>query len=316
VREIKILVTAIGGDIGQSVIRCLRDVDYGQSLIGCDIDAYAASRLEVKEFHRSCPARDELAYKDFIEAVLEKDGLDYIIPTTESEIRFFNKHRDSFKDKAAVLINRPFIVDTFFDKYKTYGFLKDNGFDCPATYLIEDYNGDLPFPVLLKERHGYGRKGMLLIDDMDELGFYRKKMKDTIVQEVVGDLDHEYTVGVFSDGQTVHSIAFQRYLGYGSLSKIARLVDDEGIYDIAEKIARAADLKGSFNIQLRKTAKGYLPLEVNPRLSSTVYIRHYFGFRDVQWWLDLYEKRPIAYMRKYKSGVGVRRLSEIFYDCK
>jgi len=222
-------------------------------------------------------------------------------------------HRDCFKG-VELFINNTNIVRTFLDKYATVNFLKENGFSYPRTYLIEDYNGELSLPLLLKKRRGYGGKGLILIDDAAELEFYKRKTKDMVVQEFIGTPEEEYTIGVFSTGKDVHSIAFKRCLGYGSLTKVAQLKYDSDIKDLAERIAKASCLEGSLNIQVRRTEGGYVPLEINPRFSSTVYIRHCFGFKDVQWWIDLKEGRSIKYIPKYRKGIAVRAINEIFFD--
>ena len=48
-------------------------------------------------------------------------------------------------------------------------------------------------------------------------------------------------------------------------------------------VAEQLDLIGSMNIQLRLTADGPRIFEINPRFSSTVYMRNLIGFSDVIW---------------------------------
>ena len=154
----------------------------------------------------------------------------------------------------------------------------------------------------------------MLIEDQEELAFLKKRKKDFIAQELLGDIDEEYTAAVFSDGVNVHSIAFKRLLGFGSLSKVIELVEDKAIKDLMIRIAKAASLKGTINVQMRKTARGYVLFEINPRLSSTVYVRHRFGFCDLKWWIDYREGRLIEYHQKYKKGIAIRVLDEAFFD--
>jgi carbamoyl-phosphate synthase large subunit len=315
-KQKKLLVTGIGGDIGQSILRCAKDFASPVSIIGCDIDRYAASRQEVDIFHESPLAGNADKYIAFLKGIVESERIDYIIPTTEPEIFILNQRRAELDDKCTLVINSSNIINTFLDKYATVEFFKNKGLPFPRTYLTENYSGGLDFPLLLKQRSGCGREGLAIVHDSEELDFFRKRRKNSIIQEVIGDIDEEYTIGVFSNGSRVYSIAFKRTLGYGSLSKIAELVNNEAIFDLAQKIACAIALRGSINIQVRKTERGFVPFEINPRFSSTVYIRHYFGFRDVEWWLNLFENTPIVYTPKYTSGVGVRRLNEIFFECE
>lgn len=308
-----ILVTGIGGDIGQSVIKCLKEIKCSIDIIGCDIERYAAARKVVDRFFEAPRTTEEQEYFDFIQKLIKDEGINYILPTSEVEIEFYNRHRDCF-DNAVIFINKSEIVKTFLDKYETANFLKNNNFPYPTTYLITDYNKEMSFPVLLKKRKGWGAKGLIIINDGDELEFHKKRTDDAIIQEIIGTPDEEYTVSVFSTGKDTYSIAFKRCLGYGSLTKVAQLICDDEINDLAEKIAKAIALEGSINIQLRKTNKHYIPFEINPRFSSTVYIRHCFGFEDVKWWINLKEGRDIEYVPRYKGGVAVRTIGELFFD--
>lgn len=314
-----ILITGVGGDIGQSVIKCLKDENIKRNIeiLGCDVDYYAAGKIEVAKFFQSPWANEPQKYLSFMEKLKRTEGINYIFPTTEAEIEFFNENRNYFiEKKIAIFINNNDIISTFSDKFTTVNFLKKNKLPFPLTFELDNYSiNKLPFPLLLKPRKGCGSKGLMIINNEEELNFFKIKARDMIVQEMIGSPDEEYTVGVFSTGKNVYSIAFKRvlHLGYGGLSKIAQLVLDDRIKELAEKIAKVSSLKGPLNIQLRKTEKGYIPFEINPRLSSTVYLRHCFGFQDVKWWINLIEGKEIIFKLKYKKGVGVRRLDEVFF---
>lgn len=314
----KALVTGVGGDIGQSVIKCLKDTGYDIELIGCDVDFYAAGKKSCKKFFQSPWAIEAEEYLNFIQKLIAEEGVNYIFPTTEPEIEFYDKYRDYFRNKnLTIFINDSNIIKTFLDKYETVNFLRDNKLPYPETYTLETYNGELPFPVLLKQRKGSGAKGLKIINDEEELIFFKRKMSDAIVQEIIGSPDEEYTVGVFSTSKEVYSITLKRHLGYGSLTKVAQLVHDDKIKIIAERVANACSLNGVLNIQLRRRCEDYyVPFEINPRISSTVYFRHFFGFQDVKWWIDLKENRSVEYTPKYKNGIAVRTIGEVFFDLK
>lgn len=311
-----ILITGVGGDIGQSIIRCLKENGYKDYLFGCDIDPYAGGKEEVTKFVIAPQAAEAKAYSKFMSTIIEKYRIKYIYPTTEQEIIFFDRKRENFVRKGVtVFINHSFILKTFLDKYKTVIFLKQNKLPYPATFLIEKYSNQLNFPLIIKPRRSCGSREVIQVNSSEKLEFYKNILKDAIVQEYLGQDDgEEYTTGVFSDGTNVHSITFRRKIGFGGLSKLVELVEDTRISRLAERIAQCCNLVGSINIQTRKTPKGFVVFEINPRFSSTVYFRDYFGFQDVKWWLDLKEKRNIKFKLKYKKGIGVRILSETFFE--
>lgn len=312
-----ILVTGVGGDIGQSVVRCLRDSFPKAVIMGCDSEQYAAGMAMVDLFKHVPQVKDgrfESAYMLALSRIADTGHVRYILPTTEPEIALLGRNRDS--GLPGVLINNQFALDTFFDKYETVLHLQRTGIPYPATYTADQFDGQLEYPVLLKARKSWGGRGVTMISNQDELAYHRNRMEDAIVQEILGDADHEYTVGVFSDGGKVYSICFRRYLGYGSLSKFVELVNCPETHEIAVAVARSCDLHGSMNIQFRLTGRGFVPFEVNPRISSTVFFRHRFGFRDVEWWISASTGKPVDYRPVYSSGVGVRVVSEVLFDMK
>ena len=316
--NLSILVTGIGGDIGENIIKCLEETNYNLTIYGCDSDKYPSGRNRVVECLQSPPANREKEYSHFLRDVIQNKGIDSIFPSSEAEIEYFNNNRKLYEyQKVELLINNKKILDNFLDKYKTSIFMQKHGLPFPRTFLINEYNNELGYPLILKKRKGSGSKIVLVITNDKEMEFYKEKYRNEnlIVQEYLGSVDQEYTVGVFSDGNRTYSMAFRRYLSSDvGITKYAELVVDSEIEKMSKKLAECADLRGSFNIQARKTEAGCIPFEVNPRISGTAYIRHRFGFKDVERCLDLKEKKPITYKPIYKSGIGVRSISEAFYD--
>lgn len=311
-----IIVTAIGGDIAQSIIKCLKDTDYKVRIVGCDIDRYAAGRSDVSGFLIAPKAVEKDRYFNFIKKAVKKYSIEYIYPASDQEIIFFNRYRNYFEEKGIKLfINSPYIIDTFLDKYKTVDFLRRNNLPYPLTFLAKKYKNQLSYPFILKPRKERGSKGVIKINNVEESRFYRKAVPGAIVQEYLGGENEEYTTGLFSDGKNVYSVSFRRKIGFGGVSKLANLLAHNKIAGIAKKIAQSCNLIGSINIQWRMRKRKPVVFEINPRFSSTVYLRHYFGFQDVKWWMDVAEKKAIRCKLRYRKGIGVRRLSEAFFEC-
>lgn len=308
-------MTAIGGDLGQSVVKCLKSSKYRPFVVGCDTDPYAGGRGEVDTFFQSPPASQLRAYRTFLQEVISRHKIRYVIPLSEPEILFYHRHRDSFPESPACFtVQSAPLIETFMDKYNTVQFLKSRGLPFPMTWLAEEYEGQLKFPLVLKKRMGSGGKGLILIHDAEELRFQLSRQDRMIVQEYLPGEDNEFTSGLFSDGQNKFSITFKRKLAPGGFSRQVELVEDERIISFPRRVAKALDFLGSLNVQFRFTERGCVPLEINPRFSSTVYFRHLFGFKDVEWTLDVLEGNAIEYKGPIRKGVGVRTFGEILFS--
>ena len=314
-RTLRILVSAVGGDLGQSVIKCLRHSGYNAYILGCDTNPAAAGRRDVDDFHLAPPVTETEKYGKFLLELIDKEKATYVFLLSDVEISFYNEHRNYYEESpAAFVVNDAFLIDTFSDKYRTILFFQDNGILFPRTWLAGDYDYQLDFPVVLKKRKGSGGRGFVCVRDRKELEFYLKRHSDLIVQEYLPGEQKEYTAGLFSDGINKHTITFKRTLAPGGFSQSVELVESEDITSLPKKIAGVLDFQGSLNIQFRSTPRGCIPFEINPRFSSTVYFRHLFGFQDVKWSLDIREGKQVTYSSPKNIGVGVRKLDEVIIE--
>lgn len=309
-----ILISAVGGDIGASAVRALQNV--AGLIVGCDMRPYPAVSNLLHSFSESPAAADSSAYLAFLKRIITGNHVDFFLPISEPEIAFLNDRREEIENLGVkLLLNNQIIIDNFLDKFKTVQFLSAMELAVPRTCLLKNYDGEFGFPLIVKARVGHGNKNTWKIENVEDLAYVR--LKDNggfIVQEYVGSESEEYTTGVFSDGRNVSSITFRRRLGFGSLSSEVSLVDSPYMEDVSTKIAREARLLGSINIQSRRINDKFIIFEVNPRLSSTLLFRKHFGFDDVVWWLEALKGNGYTYRKLYKSGRGVRFISECYFD--
>lgn len=274
-----VLVTACGGDIGYSIYKILKNQEFINQLVCCDISAknpiaYLSKNFEIVEKATS------KGYISSLENLVEKYKLDIIIPVSEPELRFLNENDIRTIAGAKVIMASKMAMDIGFDKFKTTEFLKNNELPYPKTYKIGDVI-ELEYPYILKDPKGCGSKGICLIENDLDFQYYSSKYKDYIAQEYVeGD---EYTCGLYRYNNETRCIIFKRELkggltGYGELVKNPKI--EELLVSVAEKIC----LEGAINVQLRMNADNVpIIFEINPRFSSTVLFRDRLGFKDLIW---------------------------------
>lgn len=310
-----ILISSIGGDIGFSAVRSLRDT--ADIIIGCDISHNTLPVMDIIDrFYRVPPASDTDKYINSIKEIISKENINGFLPVSEPEIEVLKSRRYELDDLGVRLfLNNDKILDNFLDKLNTAYYLKSIHVIVPKTILLSDYNGEFGYPVMIKPRKGCGGKGLLVAECPDDLEYMsRKNDGSLIVQEYIGTNAEDYTTGVFSDGHVVSSISFKRKLGFGSLSVEAVLVNEPFLDNMAQHISKKTGLIGSINIQSRRSGDVFIPYEINPRLSSTMLFRKNFGFNDAVWWLDVLFGKGYSYKAKYKSGRAVRYLSERYFE--
>lgn len=310
----KILITAIGGDIGYGIIKALKKSGHNLYIIGCDIKKYNCSYDLVDEFYVSPAYKEEDEWWGFVQRLIANEKIDYFWPVTEPEIKIVNKRRGELHN-VKVIINNPLILDIAMDKGKTAEHLEKKGIRTPRTWKSpEDCLGK--YPLIVKERFSCGSHGIRVVNNKNDLIDAMGSMHAPIIQEYVGSESDEYTLTVFSDGHVVNYIAFKRELGFGGMSRFVELVHNGKLEEIAYRIAEILGLRGSINIQMRRQEGIYYVFEINPRISSTIGFRLLLGFNDVTWWLDMIEGKKIE-QYKYPSRkiYGVRSVEEkLFFE--
>ena len=309
-----ILISAICGDIGCSAVRSLREA--AKKIVGCDMKPYSPVSHFVDRFYKAPASTDTTNYMAFLKEIIIREKVGFFLPISEPEIEVLNTKRKELDDLGVqLLLNNQSIIDIFLDKLKTVQYLEGLNIKVPRTIMLCDYDGSYGYPVIVKSRKSHGSKKLRKIIDLHDLEYVRKKNDGSLlIQECIGYDKEEYTTGVFSDGNIVSSITFQRKLGFGSMSIEAILVDEPYIDNMVRRIAKNIGLIGSINIQSRRVGNDFIPFEINPRLSSTLLFRKKFGFDDAVWWLNVLLGKGYSYQRKFKSGRAARSLTECYFD--
>jgi carbamoyl-phosphate synthase large subunit len=302
-----ILITGAGGDIAQAMSRTIRSHFSDVKIIGCDISAQPFASANLDSFYLNLKVDDPL-YLSRIEEICLKEEIDLIIPAPESEIEFFSREEKNLSTK--VLLANRVAIEVGLDKLATSEFLLQLGDFAPLTFSQFQGSG-LKLPVLVKPRRGHGSKNIFVCETLHEIEYHQQNLIPMVFQELLEPADKEVTCGVYATQEgEVLSIQLHRQLSGGRTSW-ARVMVNEEIAMLCEKIAHGLDLKGAINVQLILTDHGPKVFEINPRYSSTVEMRHKLGFRDLVWGIEesMFQGKP--FYTPCKPGTLVGRLDEV-----
>ena len=297
----KILVTAIGGDIGQSVAQCLKSYYDDIFLIGTDVHDKHAGSLYVDKF-LIVPSAHSPAYLKALSKIIEKNGIDLVIPINEIELKVLANGVHNLN----LIQCDSDITNTCLDKLATMDYLRSLGLDVPWT-VDADNEPARAFPCIIKPRFGSGSRQVFVVNSEDEADIFSRKYTESIFQELLDPFEQELTCGLYrtNDGQ-MKSIQFERLL-VGGLTGWARVVKDSRVDKLLNIIASGTGLNGSINVQLRITERGAMVFEINPRFSSTAYMRHKLGFIDVIWSVKEFFSEPVTLTNVEENITLVRK---------
>ncbi len=279
----KILITAIGGDIAQGTAMIVREYFPDWQIFGTDMETRHGGSLYADVFTTAPPASAP-EYLTWLEDFVIRNEIDYCLPMSESELSVLAENGTNVIGHSKLIWAGATAIRIGCDKLHTADFIRSLDIPVPWTFAAE--SEPIPcFPCIFKLRRSAGSKAVFLCNSAEEVNFFRTRTPDAIVQEYLPDASSEVTCAVYRtrEGQ-VSTLQMRRRL-IGGLTGWAQVFRDKRIDIMCERIANALNVQGAINIQLRITPDGPRIFEINPRLSSTVLMRHAAGFTDVVWLL-------------------------------
>jgi len=285
----KFLITGANGDIAKSICKLIKKNFKNAIVDGTDtkINKKRIKNLYGKIYKVPLPKN-----KSYLGKIIKlSNNYNLIIPTTENEIIFISNHIHSFKNK--VLINSKNIIKIFSSKLNTYSYLKKRNFKVPKFCFKLDYLKKFHEPFFLKKDFGHGNKNYKVISSNKEFLSLKKSNKNWIAQEYLDKSFKEYTCGIVRLKKFSDVIILERKLK-GGYTYFAKRVKNKRIKNSLLKLAKDVNLNGCINVQLKYKKNRYAIFEINPRISSTVYMRDMLNFKDCYWWINylIYKKIP------------------------
>ena len=132
-----------------------------------------------------------LIYEDnYIPFLLEycrENNIGLLLSLFDIDLPVLAKNKEAFAQIGTrIIVSDAELVEICNDKWKTYLFLKENGFHVPKTYLSLEQvllaldRGELQYPVIVKPRFGCGSIAMSVAEDEMALMYYFRRNTRTI----------------------------------------------------------------------------------------------------------------------------------------
>lgn len=311
----RILVGGIGGVVGYGALRALRAHDPSLVVIGCDIHEHAVGRAWADEFLRA-PRAASGDWPDWLAGALE--SVDLFIPTLDPELdRFAADPGLAASLPATVALPGNATLAAAQDKWLLDQALGDDPMRIRSSVSTDfaTLSAELGAPFLVKPRSGYGSRGIRTIATAAEFEQVREGLGSALLaQQLVGDDEHEYTVGVFGDGEggVAASITLHRRLAPEGMTVRARCVAPvPSIEQATQRVARLLRPAGAVNLQFRLHEGQAKLLEINARLSSTTSMRTAFGYNEAGMLADFHLRGIVPAQPVLRRGEAIRYLEDL-----
>lgn len=317
-----VLVTGVGGPLGVSIVKSLNQSALSPRIVGCDADPVSVGLFRVDAGYTMPRARDDTAgYRNRLAEICAREHVSLVFLGSETEMQVMApvKRRFEAETDTVLALNDERWIDIFTDKWKTFETLQGACFGVPDSVLPDDepalrrFLERHAFPLIIKPRFGSGSTRLFTVHSDRELECLRLYIDRPVLQEYLLPDDQEYTAGIYKSRSRdfIETIVFKRSLGAGLTYK-AEVVFDNEIAKVCRRLAESFDIWGPFNVQLRRTETGIKIFEVNLRPSSSVAMRTFFGFNELDLCLRdtlLTEELPRPSIR---AGTALRYWDEIY----
>jgi len=316
----RVLITAVGGNIGQGIVKALRATKRNFYIVGIDMEPLSAGFSLVESYYVT-PRTGAPSFKVEIEKIIKKEMIEAIYVCSPTELEFFSNYKEEMENKndMTIFVNPIEVVRVASDKLRTVDFLKGKNFDYPKTVIATDEGGLRElislygFPLIAKPRKGFTSKNVFIINSYEEIIASRTLVNDLIIQRYIPDSMSEYTASVVSgrDKKAKATIILHRILNQGTTYR-TELFQEHMITKQIIDIANELGVVGVCNLQFKIFEGKVYVFEINPRFSGTVGIRYLYGFNDAEMVFDHFRLGLDIKQPQLKQGVVLRYWNEIY----
>jgi carbamoyl-phosphate synthase large subunit len=302
-----VLVTGIGGNVGQGIIRNIKALPYAIKVIGCNVLDFSAGNYMCDAFYKVPYAVDD-AYISTIVGIVKQENIDLIIPSTDYEV--YQLAANKAVIPCSIAVSNVEASRIYLDKYETWLHHKKHNIEFAESIKPSVYNKNFK-ECIVKPKKGRGSRGL----HFNPADFSCFSDDEYMVQELHRG-DEITTAFYVTQKKKLHGfVTMSRTLQNGTTNFCKVISDhDSLIAPILEKMIQHSEIIGSANLQSIATEDGrVIPFEVNCRISGTNSIRSNFGFKDVQYTLQefLYNEAPDIPI--VTPGIAVRVLLDVIY---
>lgn len=340
---INVLVTSVGGGVGQSVVDSISHLTSDYYIVGADISDKVYARNQCNNFIIS-PRISDSNYVDFLLSQCKRHSIDIVIPGHDGELELLSKNTELFKLQGVSIVVSPTkIVASSRNKYNWY---KDysNIINIVPTAMYDDFVlepatfTEISFPVIAKPSAGSASSGIKIFLTLEELLKERlpaQESQNYVVQPYLmpkkDDPDYLVLEKAVNERRLLQLSEISCQIVYDEKSEIMGIfvsknslkngvpvtiepILDESILSIIEDIAhnlKREKVVGPVNIQGRLTEAGLVFFEMNLRFTGITGNRSQFGFNEVSCVIDAFVRNELQKLelKSNASRVGARQVA-------
>lgn len=300
-----VLVTGIGGNVGQGILRNVRTAYPDLRLVGTDLGQTTAGHHFCDSFH-SVPYCFEKDFSHRIKDICDSESIDLILPSTDYEAFHLGLLA---KKIPPVVASPPDVTKMCLDKLQTHENFAAKEIPFAPSCLPSEFTGQWE-QVVVKPREGRGSRSIHINPDNPNA------FDDTfVVQALLTGSEITSAFYVTKTKRILGPITFERELSNGMTERCETTTDyDNELRDYIERLTELVPFRGPVNLQAMATpGSPIIPFEINCRYSGTNSVRAKLGFEDVKYGIQEYLLGEEPDSPAIGRGCAVRVFLDIIY---
>ena len=251
---------------------------------------------------------DDPGYVPQLAERVEEHDIRLVVPLTDLDQLILARARDELG--ALVLLPPAEVARQMGDKYLAHETFERIGVPSPPSWLPEALPDDLPFPVALKAREGFGSRHIYRANDREELDFHlaRTPVPSFVQAWCLGE---EFSIDVLCDfeGRCLNAIPRTMIESKGGESIKGMTIKDWDLVEHGRRVAEALPIWGPANIQCFREQDGSLLItDVNPRFGGAFPLPLAAGSRYPELAIALANgERPEPTVGEFREGTFMTR---------
>lgn len=239
------------------------------------------------------PRVDSPLYIDTLLSTCIENKINIVISLIDSDLTLLSQNKDKFAAEGiTILVCDETTNDICFDKLKSYEFFTSNNINTPKILNESEYNGlsECDLPMMIKPWDGSCSVGVNVVENMEELHFYKKNTKNAMIQELVHGEEYTCDVYVDFDGKVRCVVPRKRLeTRAGEISKGLTVNDNEIIDAVIDCVNKLPHAVGCMTVQcFKKSDSSVSFIEINPRFGGGHPLSVHAGANFPKWLIQEY----------------------------